>query len=170
LLDSSAAGTVELMMGASFQAPPPQISADILVAIQVLKSLALDVFTDKDRPGDGSSDGHPKLPADVMFQSAKWDSTQPVSEEAQWTNVVTSWTTPDISVPATAAGEAQTAADVTMTLWNDCFGWASVVASEQDVSVNQLRHQLKGSGDQQPLAWRDFEQLYMSAPLIGATA
>jgi hypothetical protein len=169
LLDSSSAGTVELMMGASFQAPAPQISDDILVPIQVLKSLALDVFTDKDRPNDGTGDGHPKIPPDIVRQSAEWNSVQPTAGEPRWKNAVTAWMTPDITIPATA-DMVQTPVDVSMALWNDCFGWASTVTDEQDVSVNQLRNQLTGTGDQEPLVWKDFEMLYMSAPLIGATA
>lgn len=167
LLDSSSAGTVELMMGASFHAPAPQISADILVPIQVLKSLALDVFTDKDRPNTGIGDGHPKIPADVTIQSAEWDSAQPVAGEPQWANVATSWKTPDILIPAAADGTAQSPVDVTMALWNEAFDWSSNPADDPDVSVSQLRHQLKGTGDQEPRVWKDFEKLYMSAPLIG---
>jgi hypothetical protein len=54
-----------------------------------------------------------------------------------------------------------------MALWNEAFDWSSNPADDPDVSVSQLRHQLKGTGDQEPRVWKDFEKLYMSAPLIG---
>lgn len=152
-------------MGASLHAPPPQIAPDQLVAVNVLESLALDVFTDTDRPNKGG-DRHPSLPSSVVSQNTEWNPGSPAQGEQQWQNVLTAWKTPDIVIPKTANTPAANVVDVAMEMLGSAFGWTTVQLQKSDPSVNQLQNDL--ATDDEPLVWdlATFEREYLAAPLI----
>lgn len=106
------------------------------------------------------------------MQSAAWNGVQPAAGPAQWDNVAASWAHPDISVPIVEDEVSQSAVDVTAGVWSECFGWDMKLdpVTSADVTVNQLRDHLKGTGDDEPLVWKHFDELYMAAPLIGVAA
>jgi len=172
LLDPSG-GAVDLMMGATFKGPPPDISDDKIVPFDVLQSQSLDVFTNHDT-------GHPALPPTVSFQPDTWKSAPPPQgggAAAAWEGVVAKWAAPDLAVPPVPVVGGEDVAEqkpvdvvgLTMGLWSGALGW-TYGADVPDPTSNQLNNDLRGKGSDQPLVWRDFEKLYMAAPLVGVSA
>ncbi|GAW19373.1 hypothetical protein ANO14919_088590 [Xylariales sp. No.14919] len=92
LLDP-AGGSTELMVGASFGAPPSEISEDKIVPIDVVASSSLDVF----QPSDPL---RPVLNGDVVIQdSTIWSPAKPTAGPEQWATVKAQWMNPDIVIP-----------------------------------------------------------------------
>ena len=164
-------GAVELMMGATFKGPPPDISDDKSVPFDVLKSLSLDVFTDHDT-------GKPSLPPIVSFQIDMWKSTQPRQSggASSWTDVVERWKAPDWAAPTALFPEGDKTdpepvdvVGLAMSIWSDVMDWG-LGGGAPDPTRNQLKNDLYFKEDASvPMVWSDFESLYMAAPLVGVS-
>ena len=156
---------MELMMGASFHCPRPDISNDKLVPVDVLSSNSSDVFTERDEKYNGADDEHPELNRDIVVQDGAWKSEQPLVNtwnvaKLAWKGEITA--TKIGTADKNAAKGVQDAMDVA-TLWSDAFGWDLM-------SENCLKNQVSPQEKIMPLVWDQFEELYMACPLVGVEA
>lgn len=152
LITSSTGGTMSLMMGTTFSAPPPYRSQDRLLKFNILLSNSLDVFTAE----DGTN--RPTLSSAIRPASLNSRSAQPSAGGAQWSAAKDAWKTQiqtlvwddevqnDISV-----------VDSAIRVWTQAVGWSTTGSS-------QLKSTL-GDGDDTYL-WKQFDQLYMAAPMV----
>ncbi|KAI1129986.1 hypothetical protein F5Y10DRAFT_290235 [Nemania abortiva] len=161
-------GTIELMTGASFQCPLPEIAEDHLVPFNALESASQDVFTDAD-PQQPGGDEHPQLRGDVVFQDGTWRPAQPVVDEEdkakQWEVVKAAWEAPEIVANEDPSGLPVDILGVAAALWSDAFGWGF-----GDNETNGLKNEVSLMADGNPIVWKSFEEIYMAAPLVGVTA
>ncbi len=155
-------------MGATFHCPPPEIAHDHLVAFDVLETASQDVFTDADAQQPGG-DEHPQLQGDVVFQDGTWSSAQPVVDDSdkakQWEVVRDAWKTPQIVVDAQGDGLVKDVLDAAAAIWSDAFGWS--FGADGD---NELKNEVTGLDGAEAIVWDTFEDIYMAAPLVTATA
>jgi hypothetical protein len=127
------------------------------LTIDVVAASSLDIFTAQDT--HGKTDEHPELPPDVQFQSTARRASQPAADGQQWDNVGTAWQTPGITFTATDGSPPEDAVGVTMDLWTSVFGWGT-----GDI---QLKNELTTQNGDTVLVLKDFDTLYMAAPMIG---
>ncbi|GIZ45483.1 hypothetical protein CKM354_000864800 [Cercospora kikuchii] len=165
LLSNSDSATMDLLMGATFCAPFPFRSYDKILKYNVLMSSSLDVFTLADVDADGKP-LRPTLPSTNRFVSEQWQSAQPVEGAMQWTFVQSKWKQAVGQKVDVAEGEKSVGVvESVISTWQDAMGWNNV--------ENGLKNDLKGDGDadkDQVLLWKQFNHLYMAAPMIGVGA
>lgn len=155
-------------MGASFVAPPPFHSFDKVQKFNALDASAEDVFDEREAA--------PQISGTVIPTSADWNPDQPVTSGTDgaatpWVQSLKHWMNPDISPSSLPAQDTSTDADQTtdtpqevvdrvIEQWTEAFGWDS------GVIVNNLKVQ----NGEEPIVWRDFQKLYMAAPMVGVVA
>ncbi|PPJ51887.1 hypothetical protein CBER1_09060 [Cercospora berteroae] len=165
LLSNSDQATMDLLMGATFCAPFPFRSYDKILKYNVLMSSSLDVFTLADVDSDGKP-LRPTLPSTNRFVSDQWQSAQPVEGVMQWTFVQSKWKQAVGQKVDLAEGERSVGVvESVISTWQDAMGWNN--------AENGLKNDLKGDGDadrDQVLLWKQFDHLYMAAPMIGVGA
>lgn len=165
LLSNSDPATMDLLMGATFCAPFPFRSYDKILKYNVLMSSSLDVFTLADVDTDGKP-LRPTVPSTNRFVSDQWQSAQPVEGAMQWTFVQSKWKQAVGQKVDVAEGEKSVGVvDSVISTWQDAMGW--------NYAENGLKNDLKGDGDadrDQVLLWKQFDHLYMAAPMIGVGA
>ncbi|KAF2403814.1 hypothetical protein EJ06DRAFT_295181 [Trichodelitschia bisporula] len=178
LLTPDDKGTMTLMMGASFTAPPPSISPDLLQPFNALDMSALDVFAD--------DEVEPSLPSKVTLASTSFAPAEPAAltltspANMHWTTALAAWKAPTLTSgdrppkppPAPGTGptlpvvekqiEQQVVRDAIET-WTWAFGWDN---GGVDGTGNFLRNEVTSEGGAEPLVWGGFEKLYMAAPMV----
>jgi hypothetical protein len=153
------------MVGVTLAAPLSHIAPDLIKPFNALLYSAQGVFTAQDPEP-------PTLPDHVDPCPGTWDAAQPApppasptdpGADAQWVAVRAAWKAPAVVVDDGSGGgkvvsqQAVVQDVVDVMMWS--MGWGSENALDNQVVMAD-------KPSDEPLVWRNFEDMYLAAPML----